>query len=346
MAAHHWFWTGTPQFPLTTRRFRLDDLVSIGGPGVALRRTSPPTPDGPGAGSIAARVPDLMLGIACLATAVLLVIAAGRREIATRRAWPRLEAALGGLLFLCGAAQLARTLAVPPDRSALAPIMTGVACWAAAFTLRSNRRQIPAESTPATRTVTGPASPTALPEPEPDAPAATSAEESAPPARPRWGESRASGPRPAASPRPPGHRVLIVDDDGASAQIMEMILRLEGHEIQLAASAPAALEAIPLFRPNVILSDIGLPGIDGHELARRIRLDPELSAGLALLVAVTGYAGAEVQRRSREAGFDHHLVKPVDPETVLAMLASLEWRDPMARVPAGPATPADVTIAP
>ena len=71
--------------------------------------------------------------------------------------------------------------------------------------------------------------------------------------------------------------------------------------------------------------DIGLPGIDGYEVARRIRQDPELNSGLDLLAAVTGYAEPEARDRSEEAGFDQHLVKPVDPEAVLALLASLEW---------------------
>ncbi len=73
--------------------------------------------------------------------------------------------------------------------------------------------------------------------------------------------------------------------------------------------------------------DIGLPGMDGYEVARRLRQNAELAAGIALLVAVTGYAEDEARRRSREAGFDHHLVKPVDPDGVLTLLASLEWGD-------------------
>jgi CheY-like chemotaxis protein len=73
--------------------------------------------------------------------------------------------------------------------------------------------------------------------------------------------------------------------------------------------------------------DIGLPGMDGYEVARRLRGDADLSTGIALLVAVTGYAEDDARRRSQEAGFDHHLVKPVDPDGVLALLASLEWED-------------------
>jgi signal transduction histidine kinase/ActR/RegA family two-component response regulator len=121
-------------------------------------------------------------------------------------------------------------------------------------------------------------------------------------------------------------RVLVVDDNDSSAQSMAMILKLEGYVVQVAYDGESALEIIRDFRPEAILTDIGLPGIDGHELARRIRQDPDLSASVGLLAAVTGYAEAEARRRSREAGFDHHLVKPVDPEAVLALLASLEWR--------------------
>jgi CheY-like chemotaxis protein len=108
---------------------------------------------------------------------------------------------------------------------------------------------------------------------------------------------------------------------------MAMILKLEGYEVQVAYDGETALGLVRTFRPEAVLSDIGLPGIDGLELARRIRRDPDLSAGIALLAAITGHGEAEPRRRSREAGFDHHLVKPVDPEAILALLASIEWRD-------------------
>jgi signal transduction histidine kinase/ActR/RegA family two-component response regulator len=122
-------------------------------------------------------------------------------------------------------------------------------------------------------------------------------------------------------------RVLVVDDTDSSAQSMAMILKLEGYEVQIAYDGETALELIRTFRPEAILSDIVLPGLDGHELARRIRRDSDLSAGVALLAAVTGQGEPEARRRSREAGFDRHLVKPVDPDSVLALLASLEWRE-------------------
>jgi CheY-like chemotaxis protein/two-component sensor histidine kinase len=145
--------------------------------------------------------------------------------------------------------------------------------------------------------------------------APTRADEASPPSRPGPGAEAAA------------RRVLVVDDSDTSAQSMALILRLEGYEVQVAYDGETALELVRRFRPQAVLSDIGLPGIDGHELARRIRRDPELSAGIALLAAVTGRAEPDARRRSREAGFQQHLVKPVDPEDVLALLASLEWRE-------------------
>jgi len=123
----------------------------------------------------------------------------------------------------------------------------------------------------------------------------------------------------------PGRRVLVVDDNVASAQSLATILKLEGHDVRVAYDGRLALEAVVSFRPQVVLMDIGLPGMDGYEAARRLRGDPDLGAGIALLVAVTGYAEDEARRSSREAGFDHHLVKPVDPDIVLALISSLEW---------------------
>jgi signal transduction histidine kinase/ActR/RegA family two-component response regulator len=122
-------------------------------------------------------------------------------------------------------------------------------------------------------------------------------------------------------------RVLVVDDSDCSAQSMAMILKFEGYEVQIAYDGESALELVRTFQPEVVLSDIVLPGIDGYELAHRIRRDPDLSAGIVLLAAVTGHGEPEARRRSREAGFDQHLVKPVDPEGILALLASLEWRE-------------------
>jgi signal transduction histidine kinase/CheY-like chemotaxis protein len=128
-------------------------------------------------------------------------------------------------------------------------------------------------------------------------------------------------PRPAQEPC----RVLVVDDNVTSAQSLELLLRLEGHHARLVHDGPSALEAVSKHRYDVLLMDIGLPGMSGYDVARRVRQQPEV--GNPLLVAVTGYAEDEARRLSREAGFDHHLVKPVDPEEILALLASTEWSE-------------------
>jgi CheY-like chemotaxis protein len=112
----------------------------------------------------------------------------------------------------------------------------------------------------------------------------------------------------------------VVDDNATAAQSMALILKLEGYEVQVAFDGVAAIEAVRSFRPAAVLMDIGLPGLDGLEVARRIRQDPELGAGVGLLAALTGFAEDEARHRSEQAGFDHHLVKPVDPEAVLALL--------------------------
>ncbi len=117
---------------------------------------------------------------------------------------------------------------------------------------------------------------------------------------------------------PLARRVLIVDDNVDAAETLAMILSLEGHETLAIASAEEALEQCTRFKPDVILLDIGLPGIDGYELARRLRAQPG-SAHLRL-IAVTGYGREEDRLRAQRAGFDDHLVKPVDLPSLTASL--------------------------
>ncbi len=117
---------------------------------------------------------------------------------------------------------------------------------------------------------------------------------------------------------PPSRRVLVVDDNLDAAESLAMLLKVEGHETRTAHDGPAALEAAEAFRPEVIFLDIGLPRMDGYEVARRLRAQPG-SAGV-LLVALTGYGQEEDRRRTEEAGFDAHLVKPADPEAVQELL--------------------------
>ncbi|HUR52889.1 MAG TPA: ATP-binding protein, partial [Gemmataceae bacterium] len=114
-------------------------------------------------------------------------------------------------------------------------------------------------------------------------------------------------------------RILIVDDNVDAAESLAMLLELKGHQVWTASSGPAAVEVALTHRPRLVLLDIGLPGMDGFEVARRLRQEPTLS-GLTL-VALTGYGQDDDRRRTKEAGFDYHLVKPADSallETILA----------------------------
>jgi two-component system CheB/CheR fusion protein len=113
-------------------------------------------------------------------------------------------------------------------------------------------------------------------------------------------------------------RILAVDDNVDSVEMLADLLRLQGHEVCVAYDGPAALAAAGVFRPEVVLLDIGLPGMDGYEVARRLRQLPETQA--ALVVAVTGYGRPVDRRRSREAGFEHHLVKPLNPHALEELL--------------------------
>lgn len=117
----------------------------------------------------------------------------------------------------------------------------------------------------------------------------------------------------------PKRRILVVDDNVDSAESLAVLLRLEGHEAHTVHAGEEVLAAARQLCPDVILLDIGLPGITGYDVARRIREE----AGLASvrLVAVSGYGRAEDVARARDAGFDQHLVKPVDFAVLHAVIA-------------------------
>lgn len=119
-----------------------------------------------------------------------------------------------------------------------------------------------------------------------------------------------------ASPGPA--EVLIVDDNKDAAEVLMYLIESAGHRVSVANSAQEAIESLRLLRPSVMFLDIGLPDIDGYELARRIRQNPETKD--ALLVAVTGYGQVHDRERAFSAGFDHHLVKPVEADKVLKLL--------------------------
>jgi DNA-binding response OmpR family regulator len=116
-----------------------------------------------------------------------------------------------------------------------------------------------------------------------------------------------------------GRKVLVVDDNADAAQSLAVLLRLRGHEVQVALGGAEALQMVNVNLPELVFLDIGMPDIDGYEVARRLR--SQLNSGVTL-VALTGWGTEQDRRRSREAGFDHHLTKPVDLAAVEAVIAA------------------------
>lgn len=116
-----------------------------------------------------------------------------------------------------------------------------------------------------------------------------------------------------------GRKILVIDDNIDTARGMARLLGLNGHELQTAHSGPEGIAAARAFHPDVILLDIGLPGMDGYEVARRLKEERELAD--VLIIAVTGYGQDEDRKRSSSAGIDYHLVKPIDHEVLVTLLA-------------------------
>jgi CheY-like chemotaxis protein len=106
--------------------------------------------------------------------------------------------------------------------------------------------------------------------------------------------------------------VLLVDDNPDSSEPLSLLLQAKGHETRIAVEGEAALGLADAFHPTCVVLDLGLPGIDGYEVARRLRERPY--GAQLVLVALTGWAGKDVRTKAAEAGFDYHLVKPVDWE--------------------------------
>jgi CheY-like chemotaxis protein len=113
-------------------------------------------------------------------------------------------------------------------------------------------------------------------------------------------------------------RVLVVDDNADSAESLSLLLELMGHTVCTAHDGEQALAEAEGFRPDLVLMDIGMPRMDGYEAARRLRQNAW--AHTVVLVALTGWGQDEDRRRSEAAGFDHHLIKPVDPAALEALL--------------------------
>ena len=157
---------------------------------------------------------------------------------------------------------------------------------------------------------------------------------------------RAAAAKPARSrpTAPAGLRVLVVDDNEDAAKSLAMVLDAEGVANRVAHDGPGALAAADVFSPDVVLLDIGMPGMDGYEVARRLRDNP--GHAHALLVALTGWSYEQDQMRSRAAGFDHHLRKPADIDQLMDLLASFQLVHRPRRMPgaqpraaAAPASP-------
>jgi two-component system CheB/CheR fusion protein len=115
--------------------------------------------------------------------------------------------------------------------------------------------------------------------------------------------------------------VLVVDDSPATVETTRVLLELWGHVTLIARDGPAAIQAADRFRPDVMFLDIGLPRLDGYEVARQVR---RLAGKQPVIICITGYGRDEDRRRSREAGCDHHFLKPADPDVLARLLQTIE----------------------
>jgi len=125
---------------------------------------------------------------------------------------------------------------------------------------------------------------------------------------------------PEAEPVPGTRRVLVVDDNRDAAESLAMLLRHLGAEVTVAFNGPDALAAVAAHQPSIVLLDIGMPGMDGYEVARQIRAQPQWRD--LTLIALTGWGQEDDRERSRQAGFDHHLIKPADMTALKSLLVS------------------------
>jgi CheY-like chemotaxis protein len=108
--------------------------------------------------------------------------------------------------------------------------------------------------------------------------------------------------------------VLVIDDNIDAAESLAALLRLQGHEVKVAYSGAAGLKLASETHPDMVILDIGMPAMDGYQVARQLRKQPE--GNKAVLIALTGWGQEQDRNRSKEAGFDYHLTKPVDPQTL------------------------------
>ena len=115
-------------------------------------------------------------------------------------------------------------------------------------------------------------------------------------------------------------RILVVEDNKDAAESLQLLLTMLGHEVRVAATGPDGVRVATEWVSEVILSDIGLPGLDGYGVASELRRHP--ATARARMIAITGYGGEEDRRRALESGFDFHLTKPANPEALLRLLTA------------------------
>jgi CheY-like chemotaxis protein len=120
-------------------------------------------------------------------------------------------------------------------------------------------------------------------------------------------------------------RVLVVDDNEDAAKSLGLLLEMHGPQVQVVHDGISALDAMQRFFPQAVLLDLGMPEMDGCEVARVIRKDPRYEG--VVLLALTGWGNEECRRMTAEAGFNHHLVKPVDLQHLLGLLATIPLRE-------------------
>jgi DNA-binding response OmpR family regulator len=121
-----------------------------------------------------------------------------------------------------------------------------------------------------------------------------------------------------------GRRILIADDNQDAAETLSMLLQMDGHDVQVVHDGRAAVSAFAAFKPEIALVDIGMPELNGYEVARLVREDAHGQA--VTLIAVTGWGQERDKQRALEAGFDHHFTKPVEPHRIDKILRSLPTR--------------------
>ena len=136
---------------------------------------------------------------------------------------------------------------------------------------------------------------------------------------PRAASPAATAAPPERAPAGASRRILVVDDNADSAEMMRAVLELDGHDVRVAYDGPSAVKSAKDFQPEVALLDIGLPGMDGYEVAQALRADA--GTRRAQLIAVTGWGQEDDRKRARQHGFDAHLTKPADPDLIRQLVA-------------------------